>query len=87
MGTRKLEEIVKIFSGFGKDETPMAIIQNGSTPKEKIALGTVDTIVDIARRKKMGSPAIIVIGEVVALHDKFNYALIEQRGWAQTIAR
>ena len=82
MATRKLKQIVKIFSGFGKHETPIAIIQNGSTPKEKIALGTIDTIIEIASKKKIGAPAIILIGEVVSLHDQFNYALIENRAAA-----
>ena len=78
MGTRKLNQIVNIFSSHGRDETPIAIIQNGSTPKEKIALGTVDTIVDIARKKRVDAPAIILIGEVAGLHSEFNYELVEK---------
>jgi len=78
MGTRKLQEIVDTFSSYGRQETPIAIIQNGSTPKEKVALGTVDTIVDIARKKRVAAPAIILIGEVAGLHDDFDYELVEK---------
>lgn len=77
MGIKKLKEITKVFERFGKGETPVAIIQNGSLRNEKIALGTVDTIVEINNGEGIGSPAIIVIGEVVSMHKKFNYELVE----------
>lgn len=72
MGMRKLEAITAIFRRQGKGDTPVMIIQNGSLPNEKIALGTVDTIVEEAERKKLGTPAIIVFGEVNRLHPNFN---------------
>ncbi|PCJ87847.1 MAG: uroporphyrinogen-III C-methyltransferase [Flavobacteriales bacterium] len=73
MGMRKLREIVSVFTGYDRSETPVVVIQNGSTSKEKIAIGTVDTIVEIAKKKKLSSPAIIVIGDVVGVHKQFNY--------------
>lgn len=78
MGMKKLTEIARIFSKPGKGETPAAIIQNGSLRNEKIALGTVDTLVEISRTEKLGNPAIIVIGEVVASHPHFNIQWVEQ---------
>lgn len=72
MGIRKLAKIVEVFQAAGKQDTPVMIIQNGSLPNEKIALGTVDTIVAAAAKVNIGSPGIIVIGEVVQLHPKFQ---------------
>lgn len=77
MGMKKLKGIVNIFITYGKGESPVAIIQNGSLPDERVALGTVDTIVEKSREKGISSPAIIVIGEVVAHHSDFNYQLME----------
>lgn len=68
MGMSKLPEITEIFSKLGKYETPIAIIQNGTTANEKIGIGTIDTIVDIAKENNFASPAVIVIGEVVNEH-------------------
>lgn len=68
MGIRKLKEIAQIFKKQGKADIPVMIVQNGSWENEKIALGTIDTIVDIAKAEKIGTPGIIVIGEVVGLH-------------------
>ncbi|MCF6213990.1 MAG: uroporphyrinogen-III C-methyltransferase [Flavobacteriaceae bacterium] len=65
MGMSKLNEIVSVFKRFGKANLPTAIIQNGTTKNEKIGLGTIDTITNVAQQKELGAPAIIVIGEVV----------------------
>ncbi len=65
MGMSKLSEIVSIFKKFNKNEMPIAIIQNGTTKNEKLGLGTISTIEEVVAEKKLSSPAIIVIGEVV----------------------
>jgi len=65
MGMNKLSEITAIFSSEGKRDTPIAIIQNGTTPNENTGIGTIATIEDIVEEKQLSSPAIIVIGEVV----------------------
>lgn len=65
MGMSKLEQIVNIFLEESKGETPVAIIQNGTTAEEKTGIGTINSIQGIVAEKKLSSPAIIVIGEVV----------------------
>jgi uroporphyrin-III C-methyltransferase len=65
MGMSKLAEITALFKAAGKAETPIAIIQEGTTQREKIGIGTIDSIEDIVAKKQLANPAIIVIGEVV----------------------
>jgi uroporphyrin-III C-methyltransferase len=72
MGIHKLAEITEIFKQQGKNNLPVAVIQSGSTANEKIAVATVDTIVNAVEENKISSPAIIVLGEVVSLHPKFQ---------------
>jgi uroporphyrin-III C-methyltransferase len=72
MGMTKLKEITEIFIQSGKENLPVAIIQNGSLPEEKIAIGRVNNIVSIVEEKQVSSPAVIVIGEVVGLHPSFS---------------
>jgi uroporphyrin-III C-methyltransferase len=72
MGIHKLAEITEIFKQQGKNKLPVAVIQSGSTADEKIAVATVDTIVNAVEESKISSPAIIVLGEVVSLHPKFQ---------------
>lgn len=72
MGIHKLAEITEIFKLQGKNKLPVAVIQSGSTDDEKIAVATIDTIVNAVEENKISSPAIIVLGEVVSLHPKFQ---------------
>lgn len=65
MGMGKLSQIVKLFQEEGKNDLPVAIIQNGTTPEEKIGIGTVGSIESIVKEQKLSNPAIIVLGEVV----------------------
>lgn len=65
MGMKKLNEIVEVFKLYHKADTSVAIIQNGSRPNEKLGIGTVDTISDVAEAQGLTSPAIIIIGEIV----------------------
>ncbi|WP_310379705.1 uroporphyrinogen-III C-methyltransferase [Flavobacterium sp.] len=65
MGMSKLSQIVALFQKESKGETPVAIIQNGTTVNEKFGVGTINTIQEVVTENKLSSPAIIVIGEVV----------------------
>ncbi len=67
MGMKHLPEITDLLSSFGKAEMPVAIIQNGSTPNERVAFGTAETIVAEVERAGLSNPAVIVVGEVVRL--------------------
>jgi len=72
MGIHKLAEITEIYKSEGKNKLPVAVIQSGSTTEEKVAIGIVDTIVEVVEENKITSPALIVFGEVVSLHPKFQ---------------
>ncbi|QIH33900.1 uroporphyrinogen-III C-methyltransferase [Sphingobacterium sp. DR205] len=72
MGYGKLAEIVSIYQQKNLHHLPIALIQNGSLPNEKVVLGTIDNILDESTEKRVGVPAIIIIGEVVAKHRSFQ---------------
>ncbi|WP_300441288.1 uroporphyrinogen-III C-methyltransferase [Christiangramia sp.] len=82
MGMGKIGEIVNIFSQFGKEDTPVGIIQNGTTVNEKSCFGTIKNIEKVVSEKALGAPAIIVIGEVVkeanALRHVFQNVVAEK---------
>jgi len=65
MGMGKLPEIIALFQKEGKQDLPVAIIQDGTTSREKVGIGTVDTILNIVEEQSLSNPAIIVLGEVV----------------------
>ncbi|GJM31799.1 MAG: uroporphyrinogen-III C-methyltransferase [Saprospiraceae bacterium] len=69
MGMRKIREIMICFTQNDKQDTPVMVIQNGSLPNEKYYLGTVSTIADQLEANPTDGPGIIVVGEVVGLHE------------------
>lgn len=71
MGIKKLPSIVDIFQKAGKKDTPIMIVQSGSTVEEKRVLGTIDTILKTIKSQPIGTPGIIVVGEVVNLHPDY----------------
>lgn len=74
MGLGKLEEIVSNFLENDKAEnTPVAVIMNGTTAKQRKVVGTLKNIVEKVKQAKLTSPCIIAIGEVVDFHDKLNW--------------
>ncbi len=78
MGLGKLSLIVELLKAEGKSESPIAVIQNGSLSSEKKALGTVDSILEEVKLQKIGTPAIIIIGNVVNEHPEINWVYIEE---------
>lgn len=77
MGMRNLHEIVSIYNQIDKLDTPVGIIQSGSTFKEKTGFGTMENIMDVVSEKGLKSPAIIIIGKVVETHPEMAIACAE----------
>ena len=74
MGIKNLPIIVSDLIVNGKDpKTPIAIIEKGATAEQRVTTGTLDSIVEIAKEKKIVPPAITIIGEVVNLRDAFKW--------------
>lgn len=86
MGMGKLDQIVDVFKREGKYQMPVAIIQDGTTSREKRAIGTIGTIVEEVRSKGLGNPAIIIIGQVVGAQMSLENALSAAHFHAKSIA-
>ncbi len=78
MAMSKLEAIMEIFAEHGKKETPVAIIQDGTTENEKCIIGAVKDIYFKAQFHGITNPAIIMVGEVVRLHPSLIKPAAEQ---------
>jgi len=71
MGIKKLSKICQLMQQYGRAKTPIMVVQNGTTKNEKAVVGTVEDIVEKATKAQIGTPGIIVIGEVVSTHADF----------------
>lgn len=71
MGARKLHDIAQILVDCGRSPTtPIAVIESGWTPEMSTWRGSLADVLRSDRQPQ--APAIVVIGDVVALHDSLG---------------
>jgi uroporphyrinogen III methyltransferase/synthase len=74
MGTDRLDVLAPTLIQQGVPaETPAAIVSWGTTPRQRVAVGTLATIAQKAAAAKIPPPSVIVIGEVTRLREKLNW--------------
>lgn len=67
MSIGNLEIICSNLIANGKDKTtPVAIIENGTLPNQRVICGSLDTIVARKNEAQIKPPALLVIGDVAA---------------------
>jgi len=54
-------------------DTPIAIVQQGTTPNQRVITGQLATLPGIAEREQPQPPTLIIVGGVVSLRDKLAW--------------
>jgi uroporphyrin-III C-methyltransferase/precorrin-2 dehydrogenase/sirohydrochlorin ferrochelatase len=54
-------------------DTPVALIERGTLEQQRVIIGTLATMVDIVRRENPRAPTLIIVGDVVQLHEKLAW--------------
>ncbi|HWJ02244.1 MAG TPA: uroporphyrinogen-III C-methyltransferase [Verrucomicrobiae bacterium] len=74
MGMEKLAMIMAKLQEHGRSSTtPVALVRWGTTADQKTITGTLENIVERAKANNFGSPAVVVVGEVVNLREKLKW--------------
>lgn len=74
MGVAQLPIIIKNLIENGKSkQTPIALIHWGTLSEQRTVVGTLETIEELVKKAAISNPSMIVIGEVVRLHQKLNW--------------
>jgi len=74
MGMRRIEDIMLAIIAGGRDaQTPVAVVQWAARPEQRVVSGTLSTISARVRAEKVTNPAVIVVGQVVALRDQLRW--------------
>lgn len=74
MGMSALEDICNGLMEAGMDrDTPAAVLQQGTTAGQRRVVAKVSTLKEEAERRGMGAPAIIVVGKVCELSERFSW--------------
>jgi uroporphyrin-III C-methyltransferase/precorrin-2 dehydrogenase/sirohydrochlorin ferrochelatase len=53
--------------------TPVALIERGTLQEQRVIIGTLATMVDIVNREMPRAPTLIIVGDVVRLHEKLAW--------------
>ncbi len=78
MGVKMLKRNTEKLLKFGKDpKTPVALIERGTRPDQRVTTGTLETIADIAKEQGVKAPAITLIGNVVRLHEILGAQIVQ----------
>jgi uroporphyrin-III C-methyltransferase/precorrin-2 dehydrogenase/sirohydrochlorin ferrochelatase len=81
MGLARLAHIVEKLLQHGAAATrPAGIIAQGTTANQRVITATLATMLDVSAKANLESPALLVVGDVVALHSTlawFNTAAAE----------
>lgn len=73
MGISNLPHICnQLMSNEKMINTPVAVIEQGTTEHQRVVTGTLMTIVTVVEKEKICNPAMIVVGEVVQFHDRLQ---------------
>ncbi len=75
MGVKNLPHITSSLinkKNFPED-TPVALVSWGTTPRQRVVTGLLKDIVDIVKDRNIKPPSIIIVGKVVSLREKLRW--------------
>jgi uroporphyrin-III C-methyltransferase/precorrin-2 dehydrogenase/sirohydrochlorin ferrochelatase len=74
MGLVGIEVLCRELAAHGLPAaTPAALVQQGTTPQQRVLTGTLESLPGIVRRSSVKAPTLIIIGEVVRLRERLKW--------------
>lgn len=74
MGMRRMPQICDaLIRGGRPPTTPAAVIMWGARPVQRVCRATLSDLPEATQKAGLSNPAVIVVGEVVALRDQLNW--------------
>ncbi len=74
MGLHGIEIICGKLKEHGLNSaTPAAMITQGTTPNQRVFIGNLNTLPELVARNAVSAPTLIIVGEVVSLHEKLRW--------------
>lgn len=74
MGLHGAPTLCKELVAHGLPETtPVALVEQGTTPQQRVYTATLATLLDVIADEDIQPPTLIIVGEVVNLHDKLKW--------------
>ncbi|MCE3285679.1 MAG: siroheme synthase [Steroidobacteraceae bacterium] len=84
MGVAGLDRIRARLIEHGRSpQTPVAIVENGSRPEQRVVLATLGELETAGRAAQVKSPALVIVGEVAALAVELHWFGRAPLSWRQ----
>jgi uroporphyrin-III C-methyltransferase/precorrin-2 dehydrogenase/sirohydrochlorin ferrochelatase len=76
MGLHGVSAICKGLTSHGMPAaTPVALIQQGTTPNQRVFVSTLESLPGLVQKESIKAPTLIIVGNVVQLHEKLSWFL------------
>lgn len=77
MGLKRIDTIMQRLESHGLPaNTPVAVIDQASTPQQHVCIGTLENIAKRVTERNFQGPAVTIVGEVVNKRHKVNLSLL-----------
>ena len=77
MGLKRIDTIMQRLESHGLPaNTPVAVIDQASTPQQQVCIGTLENIAKRVTERNFQGPAVTIVGEVVNKRHKVNLSLL-----------
>jgi uroporphyrin-III C-methyltransferase/precorrin-2 dehydrogenase/sirohydrochlorin ferrochelatase len=74
MGLDNVARICSSLKAHGRAaDTPAALVEKGTTAEQRVFVGDLDSLPGIIEQNEVHAPTLILVGEVVALHDRLGW--------------
>jgi uroporphyrin-III C-methyltransferase/precorrin-2 dehydrogenase/sirohydrochlorin ferrochelatase len=86
MGLQGVSVICRELIAHGRAQsTPAALIQQGTTPSHRVLIGDLASLPKLVTENNVKAPTLIIVGEVVSLHEKLQWFRPGQELVAQSV--
>ncbi len=74
MGLHSIGNLCSKLIEHGMPESmPAALVEKGTSPEQRVHIGTLKSLPALVHEKKVKPPTLIIVGEVVNLHEKLGW--------------
>lgn len=81
MAAKNIVDLAELLLRFSRKQfTPLAVIEQATTKHQKICTSTLNACAKDFAGKTFSSPSLVIIGEVVKLHQQFNWYRVAEAG-------
>jgi uroporphyrin-III C-methyltransferase/precorrin-2 dehydrogenase/sirohydrochlorin ferrochelatase len=81
MAAKNINDLVELLSRYTKNlNTPLAVIEQATTPQQQVHTTTLKNCAADFAGKTFSSPSLVIVGEVVKLHEQFKWFIAAEEG-------